>query len=317
MKIDLRIVFAALALALVSCQGGLGDSGGMGMPGGGMGPPMQQPGPMGSGAMGPGGPNAPGEMAGPTIGPNGQPELAAPGATLAPNEAQYPVADGASGMRCPQFQVMGQLYSCSLSFNLPPPSPSPSPNASGSPKPTPTPSPTPTPKPTSSADDASDDTPTPSPTPPGTITLQMEPLPKDLPPMTNPDPRLLRITPLMAIRLQSDTDFALNGYASASFTLPQSQFSGRSFSIQLYNEVIIRGKRTDQFLGTYSLAMLQGTTVQFSFPTPKVTVKRGQIWLLALYGYQYPPGTTPTPSPSPSTSTSPATSSAASPTASP
>ncbi|MBV8491145.1 MAG: hypothetical protein JO199_11505, partial [Candidatus Eremiobacteraeota bacterium] len=157
--------------------------------------------------------------------------------------------------------------------------------------------------------------PTPSPSPPGTITLQMEGLPKDVPSMTNPDPRVLRVTPLMALRLQSDTDFSLNGFASASFTLPQSQFVGRSFSIQLYNEGVVRGKRNDQFLASYAIATTQGTTVQFSFPTPKVTVRRGQIWMLVLYGYQYPPGMTPTPSPSPGVSASPSTS--ASPSAAP
>lgn len=304
MKLDIRIAFGVLALVLASCQGGGFDSGGGGyggMGGGQMGPPMQNPGPMGSGGLG----TNPNDMAGPTIGPNGQPELTVPGATLPPNEAQYPVGDGPSGMRCPQVPVMGQLYTCSLSFNLPPPSPSPSPAGTGSPKPTPTPTATPTPKPTSSSADGSDDTPTPSPTPPGTITLQMEAQPKDLPPMTNPDPRALRIAPLMAIRLQSDTDFALSGWASAQFTLPQSQFAGRSFTIQLYNEGVIRGKRTDQFLAGYSIATTQNSTVQFTFPTPKVTVRRGQIWLLALYGYNYPPGMTPTPSPSPAASPSP------------
>ncbi|MBV8490195.1 MAG: hypothetical protein JO199_06655, partial [Candidatus Eremiobacteraeota bacterium] len=143
MKIDLRIVFAIVALALGACQGGgFGDSGGVGMPGGGLGPPMQQPGPMGSG-----------EMQGPAIGPNGQPELTAPGATLAPNEGQYPVGDGPSGMKCPAVNLQGQIYGCSISFNLPPPSPSPSPGASGSPKPTATPKATATP-------DENGDTPT-------------------------------------------------------------------------------------------------------------------------------------------------------------
>lgn len=308
MKIDLRVVFAVVALGMAACQGGL-DSGGYG--GGGLNPPVQQPGPMGSGL-------SPGEMQGPTIGPNGQPELTVPGATLAPNEAQYPVGQGPSGMKCPTVQVSGQLYQCTLSFNLPPPSPTPSPGTTPAPTPKPTPTPTPTATPSSSSDDdTTDDAATPTPTPPGTITVQMEPLPKDVPPMTNPDPRLLRVTPLVAIRLQSDTDFSLSGFALASFTLPQSQFAGRSFGIQLYNEGVIRSKRTDQFLASYSTSTSQGTTVSFSFPTPKVTVKRGQIWLLTLYGYQYPPGTTPTPSPTPSPAPSGSASPAPTPSASP
>ena len=277
--------------------------------GGGMGPPVQAPGPMASG-----------EMQGPEIGPNGQPELTMPGATLAPNEAQFPVGDGPSGMKCPPLAISGQQYGCTISFNLPPPSPQPSDGSTPAPTPKPTPTPTPTPEPSSSSDDnSSDDGPSPSPTPPGTITLQQEPLPKDVPAMTNPDPRALHVTPLMALRLQSDTDFTLNGLASVSFTLPRVQFAQRSFAIQLYNEGVIRGKRTDQFLASYAKSNVQEQTVSFSFPTPKITVRKGQMWLLTLYGYQFPPGTTPTPSPSPggSAAASPSPSPSGSPGSSP
>lgn len=300
MKFDVRVAFAAIALALGSCQGGL-DSGGMG---GMMGPPVQQPGPMGSN----------GEMEGTQIGANGQPELTQPGATLAPNQTQFPVGQGPNGVKCP---VLQQQYTCTLSFNIP----TPAPQSSGA---TPTPKPTPSPTPTATAsgdesdesDSGDSDSTSASPTPPGTITLQMEPQPKDVPNMTNPDPRALRITPLMAIRLQSDTDFALNGTAAVSYTLPHPLVLGRSFSMQLYNETALHGKRTDQFLATYSKDTVGDTSVQFNFTTPRVTVKRGQIWLLALYGYQYPPGTTPTPSPSATSSGSPTPSPSPSPTSS-
>jgi hypothetical protein len=59
--------------------------------------------------------------------------------------------------------------------------------------------------------------------------------------------------------------------------------------------------------------------VQFSFPMPKLTVPRGQVWLLALYGMQFPPGVTPGPSPSPSASSSasPSASGSSSPSPSP
>jgi hypothetical protein len=255
-----------------------------------MGPPVQQPGPMGSG-----------EMQGPTIGANGQAELTQPGATLAPNQSQFAVGDGPNGVKCPNFQQ----FSCTLSFNLPTPSPPPSPGQTPKPTPKPTPSPSPSASSTDDNGDDSGDAPNASPTPPGTITLQMEPLPKDIPSMTNPDPRLLRITPMVAIRLQSDTDFSLNGNAAVTYTMPKPQVATRSFAIQLYNETAIRGKRTDQYLATYTKANVGDTTVAFSFATPRVTVKRGQIWLLALYGFQYPPNTTPTPSPSPASSGSP------------
>ena len=290
MKFDIRIAFAAVALTMGACQGGGFDSGG-GMPGM-MGPPVQQPGPMGSG-----------EMQGPTIGANGQAELTQPGATLAPNQSQFAVGDGPNGVKCPNFQQ----YSCTLSFNMPTPSPPPSPGQTPKPTPKPTPTPSPSPSASSGSDDSDDsgDAPNASPTPPGTITLQMEPLPKDIPSMTNPDPRLLRITPMVAIRLQSDTDFSLNGNAAVTYTMPKPQVATRSFAIQLYNETAIRGKRTDQYLATYTKSNVGDTTVSFNFATPRVTVKRGQIWLLALYGFQYPPNMTPTPSPSPASSGSP------------
>lgn len=288
MKFDIRVAFAALALALGSCQGL--DSGGMGG-GGMMGPPVSQPGPMGTG----------GDMQGPTIGANGQAELTQPGATLAPNQTQFAVADGPSGVKCPVVTLFG----CTVSFNIPTPAPAAS-GATPTPKPTPTPTPTPSPSASDDSDDNSDSGDTnASPTPPGTITLQMEPLPKDVPAMTNPDPRALRVTPLVAIRLQSDTDFSLNGTAAVNYTIPRQQVSGRSFAIQLYNEAALRGKRTDQFLATYTKLTVGDTTIQFNFTTPRVTVKRGQIWLLALYGMQFPPGTTPTPSPSPGGSATP------------
>ncbi len=288
MKFDIRVAFAALALALGSCQGL--DSGGMGG-GGMMGPPVSQPGPMGTG----------GDMQGPTIGANGQAELTQPGATLAPNQTQFAVADGPSGVKCPVVTLFG----CTVSFNIPTPAPAAS-GATPTPKPTPTPTPTPSPSASDDSDDNSDSGDTnASPTPPGTITLQMEPLPKDVPAMTNPDPRALRVTPLVAIRLQSDTDFSLNGTAAVNYTIPRQQVSGRSFAIQLYNEAALRGKRTDQFLATYTKSTVGDTTIQFNFTTPRVTVKRGQIWLLALYGMQFPPGTTPTPSPSPGGSATP------------
>lgn len=288
MKFDIRVAFAALALALGSCQGL--DSGGMGG-GGMMGPPVSQPGPMGTG----------GDMQGPTIGANGQAELTQPGATLAPNQTQFAVADGPSGVKCPVVTLFG----CTVSFNIPTPAPAAS-GATPTPKPTPTPTPTPSPSASDDSDDNSDSgDANASPTPPGTITLQMEPLPKDVPAMTNPDPRALRVTPLVAIRLQSDTDFSLNGTAAVNYTIPRQQVSGRSFAIQLYNEAALRGKRTDQFLATYTKSTVGDTTIQFNFTTPRVTVKRGQIWLLALYGMQFPPGTTPTPSPSPGGSATP------------
>lgn len=317
MRFDARAVFAACALILASCQGNGFDSG----MGGEMSPPVSNPGSMTGGMGGNGGlSNGMGnQVSGPNVGPNGQEELANPGATLAPNESQYPIGQGPTGMKCPVVAQFEQQYNCTVAFNIPAPSPSPSGSPGAKSTATPTASPTPTPQPTSSdSDDSddSDDSPTPSPTPAGMMTLQVEPLPRDVPGMTNPNPLFMHITPLVAIRLQSNMDFQLNGGATVQYTLPAMQFTGRVFALQLYNETYLRGKRVDQILGTYqTFTTPQSNTVQFQFNVPKVTVRHTQIWLLAMYGAQLPPGTTPTPSPTPSPTSS--SSPAASPSASP
>jgi hypothetical protein len=314
---------AMLALTLAACQGGLDSGmGGMGGMGGDMGPPVQNPGPgqlggdMGSPGGMPGtGPGAmggtePGEMAGPTMAPNGLPELVRPGATLAPNEAQYPVAQAPNGMSCPRMQAQLAQFGCSISFNLPTSSPAPS----GSASPPASHAPSPKPSATTAADSP---TPSPSPTPPGNMTLQFEPLPRDVPNMTRPDMRALRITPLAALRLQSDTPVALHGNAVVTFNIPRFQFGDGSFALQLYNEGFVAGRRTDQFVASYATFTTNGSSIRFAFTSPSVTVKQGQVWLLALYGIQYPPGTTPSPSPSAGASGSPSPSPSSSPAPSP
>jgi hypothetical protein len=98
----------------------------------------------------------------------------------------------------------------------------------------------------------------------------------------------------------------LNGQATVQYTLPQVQYTGRVFTLQLYNESSLRGKRIDQLIATYSkFTTPSSNEVQFQFTTPRVTVRHTQIWLLAMYGSQLPPGSTPTPSPTPAPSTSP------------
>jgi hypothetical protein len=303
-KCDARAVFAALALVLASCQGSGLDSG-MGD----MAPPVSQPGAMNAGGInsgGPGGLNG-GAMSGPSVGMNGQEQLANPGATLGPNEAQYPISQGPTGMKCPNVQLFNQQYTCNLAFNMPSPSPGKSPGSSPKPSASPTPSPSPTASDDSSDDE--DDTPSPSPSPGGMITLQTEPLPKDVPSMVNPNGLFLRVTPLMAIRLQSNLDFALGGGTTLQYTLPAMQFNGRVFALQLFNETTVRGKRTDQIIGNYAKwTSPNSNVVQFTFNVPQVTVRHTQVWLVALYGAQLPPGSTPTPSPSPSPTTSPSSS---------
>jgi hypothetical protein len=276
-------------------------------------PPVSQPGSMSNGGMpGNGGINGLGnnQMAGPNVGANGQEELTNPGATLAPNEAQYPIGQGPNGMKCPVVQQFNQQYNCTLAFNMPTPAPKGSPGANSSAAPTASPSPTPQPSSSSDSDDSDDsDSATPTPSPAGMMTLQVESLPHDVPNMSNPNPLFMHITPVVAIRLQSNTDFVLNGGASTQYTLPPLQYTGRVFALQLFNETVMRGKRMDQLIASYQkFTTPTSNTVQFAFNVPKVTVRHTQIWLLALYGAQIPPGTTPTPSPTPSPTTSPASS---------
>src|SRR5579863_2707462 len=110
-----------------------------GMGGGGMEPPVSQPGSMNGGIGGPAGIGAANgnQIAGPKVGANGQEQLANPGATLAPNEAQYGIAQGPSGMKCPQVQVYSQTFACNVAFNIPTPAPGSSATPTASPSPTP------------------------------------------------------------------------------------------------------------------------------------------------------------------------------------
>jgi hypothetical protein len=276
-----RAGFGALAILAVSACSSMGGLGGDS--GGGLTAPVNAQGAFGQQQTG----NT--NAGGPTAGPNGVAELANPGATLAPNQAQYPVANGPSGLKCPPIALQGQTYACGFSFNVPP---SPSPSPSGSP----------------ASDASSAPTPSPTPTPPGTITLQAEALPSDVPGMTQPDLQALRIAPVLAIRFQSDTNFEMNGTAIAAYTLPRAQFAGRRFALQLYNETFPRTvsgtKRTDTFLLGYAKPVVDAddAMLSFTFSLPKTSVRSGQIWLLVLYGLTYP--STPSPSPSPAASSS-------------
>src|SRR5581483_12305761 len=286
MRLDSRAFLAALALGLASCQGSGLDSGGMGD----MTPPVSQGGGIGGGGGLPGqiGNNGGlgGAMAGPSTGPNGQEQLApSVGATLAPNMAQYPLSQGPNGMKCPNVVQFNAQYGCSIAFNIPAPS------ASGSPKPTASPTPTPQPSPSADSDDSDDSDASPTATPGGgTMTLQVEPLPKDIPSMNNPNPLLMRVAPVVAVRLQSNMDFTLNGRATVQYTIPPLQYQGRSFVLQLFNETTFRGKRADQYIGSYAKYTTPSAgVIQFAFTLPRgVSVRHTQVWLLALYGGTLP-----------------------------
>ena len=272
------------------------DSGMGGM--GGMAPPVTQGGGMGGGLPSNGRRRNARRKAGPSTGPNGQEQLAAnPGATLAPNQAQYPVADGPTGMKCPtvtQFRPAVQLY-VQLQRS----------GAVGREhRPKPTASPTPTPEPSASSDDDSDDSDaSPTPTPAGGMTLQVEALPTDVPAMTNPNPRASR----GAGRRHSPAE--QHGFRPQWRRLGTVRSSADSVHrphvcAAALQRNTFRGKRTDQYIAGYSkYTTPQSNSVNFTFTVPRgVSVRHTQIWLLAIYGATLPPGSTPTPSASPSPS---------------
>jgi hypothetical protein len=301
-------LFAALIVLAAGCSsmGGLDPANAMGMGGAqaaGAPPNGESPGQQVSGgnngANGANGANA----GGPTAGPNGIALLANPGATLSPNQARYPISGIAAAMNCPTLTLQGQLYSCTLAFNVPvTPSPASSDDGGAA-----TASPSPSP----------DTSASPTPTPPGNVTLQAEALPADVPGMNAPDLRALKIASVMGVRVQGDTDFHVDGNAVATFTLPASQAAGRQFALQLYDETFPRAikgtKRTDTFLigSTQYTTSKNGTAIAFTFALPKTTVKSGDIWLIVLYALTYPPNNSPSPAPSASVSPSTSPSSAA------
>ena len=95
------------------------------------------------------------QIAGPNVGANGQEELANPGATLAPNEAQYRDLAGSDRHEVPdgaRVQSAVRLHASPSTCRRPRRRPSPGSKATSAP----TASPTPTPQPSASSDDSDD-----------------------------------------------------------------------------------------------------------------------------------------------------------------
>ncbi|MDP9025053.1 MAG: hypothetical protein M3N13_06760, partial [Candidatus Eremiobacteraeota bacterium] len=135
-------------------------------------------------------------------------------------------------------------------------------------------------------------------------------------------PKALATVSLVTLRLTTSSDVTLSGHASVQFTLPKEQIGGRGFAIQLFHETMgKKNKRSDQFIGTYSQSNLKENMLVFSFNAPKIAVKKGETWLIALYGDELPAAASPSPgsseSPGASASPSKSPSSSASPQASP
>ncbi len=284
------MVFGVGALALSSCSGNFG--GGTSAPG--ALPPVSTP---GAGPLG-------GQLpATPTPRPSMTPP---PGDT-----ASYALADAQHGWQCPQQAG----FTCMIALNQPSPSPTPSVAPDGktgaSPSPSPSPSLTPSPVPSASASattlpggSSPAPVPTPSPTPRGpTVTLKIEAMPKDAPTMVNQKPGALPTTALFLARMVMSDDFNLNGWATATFTLPKEQIGGRGFALQLFRETGNHHKTVDTPIANFNQSTIKGDTLTFQFAEPATTVKKHETWVIVLYGDDIP--ASPVPSGSPSASPSP------------
>ena len=302
MKLDVRVVFIAAAIALAACSGNFGT--GTGYPQTGGIPPVEGPTPM------------------PPVGQNGLPQNGSPmpGASGSPSPGTYAITDAKDGFNCPATSAN---YACVLKFNLPPPTPTPKPNAKNaksSPTPSPSPTPTPTPSPEPSGSDEPNESPTPSPTPAVTVSLKAESLPKDAPAMVHMPANTLDVVPLMMVTLtMNGGDFPLDGYASAQFTLPQSETQQRGFALQLFQETTSHKKTNYTPVWTFNNSTLNDMTVTFNFQPPKMTITKGSTYALVLYGddkskVSPSPSPTASPSASPSASASPSPAPSVSPT---
>jgi len=137
--------------------------------------------------------------------------------------------------------------------------------------------------------------------------LNAQALPKAAPAMVHVPKNALNVTALMMVTLTTSADFPLNGLAIAQFTLPKEQIGGRGFALQLFLQRM-QGK-TKSYAPVLSLdkSSLQKETLIFGFMPPKITVSKGNTYVLVLYATDISAsaGASSTPSPSPNPSASP------------
>lgn len=134
-------------------------------------------------------------------------------------------------------------------------------------------------------------------------------LPKAAPAMVHVPKNALNVVALMMVTITTTTDFPLNGLAIAQFTLPKEQIGGRGFALQLFLQRT-QGK-TKSYAPVVSLdkSSLETDTLIFGFMPPKITVSKGNTYVLVLYGTDISassaPSAGPSSSPSPNPSSSP------------
>jgi hypothetical protein len=114
--------------------------------------------------------------------------------------------------------------------------------------------------------------------------LNAEALPKAAPAMVHVPKNALSVTALMMVTITTTADFPLNGLAIAQFTLPKEQIGSRGFALQLFLQRT-QGK-TKSYAPVLSLdkASLQKEMLIFGFTPPKITVSKGNTYVLVLYG---------------------------------
>ncbi|HEY8296539.1 MAG TPA: hypothetical protein VIG32_00755 [Candidatus Baltobacteraceae bacterium] len=276
MKVTARAAIAALVLGLAACSGNFGTGTsvpGSVLPPGGGGSPLPYPQSVGSGA----------------------PAAQSTAVKSTGDTAVVPITDATNGLQCPALDG----YTCVLRFNVPDATPAPA-ATRGAHAASPSPSPSPSPTPAASPSPASGASPEATATPSGpTMTLKLATLPKDAPAMVHVPAGSLATVALMDVTLTPSADFALDGNAVASFTLPKEQLSGRGFALQLFAVQNRHKKTAYRPIYTFDKSTLAGSTLSFAFRPPKLTVAKGTSYLLVLYGDDQPAATA-SPSPMPS-----------------
>lgn len=115
-----------------------------------------------------------------------------------------------------------------------------------------------------------------------------------------------KVNALMAVTITTSADFPLDGLAIATFNLPKEQIANRGFALQLFLQRM-QGK-TKVYAPVLSLdkSSLQKNTLIFGFTPPKMTVTKGNTYVLVLYGDDIgTPGASPTSSATPNSTASP------------
>jgi hypothetical protein len=160
----------------------------------------------------------------------------------------------------------------------------------------------------------------PTPTPSGpSVTLRVEALPKDAPPMYHTPVNTINVTPLIMAHLTPNQDFVLDGPAVAQFTLPADQAEHRGFAVQLFEETTNKKKKTSyRPIWTFDKSTLKDDTLTFEFTPPKMTIPKNTTYVVVLFGdtKKETPAPSGSPSASPSSNASPSSSASPMPSAS-